>query len=396
MKNIKHSIVWWYWIIGIDLFLLFITTLYPYLPHFHGDRILIYPFNLANENNLAVWWSGVCLFATALLTYEICCNSEDHLKKAWLCLTILLLGLSKDEISSIHERIDGFRNLLPYAICAVALLAYSLTKLFKHANTRKSAIYIFIAFLIFGSVAFQEFLEHLIRWPEWATGIRVGVEEGSELAGVFLLFLGISFQKDSSLKNNMKAIIPNISRMKYVSAFLLLEFIIHSLASFLFPKFFDIYQKKLGNPLTWFPMAVFFILFSASFWRTINPKGTYLKTWSLFSVLFLLFSAGAMYNPIKLIFKLCYIIPVNLQTFLFHASMLATIIFFRWRLSSIVSLKNSIFFVFLMATICLEFFLKDYSWQSFLFGTFVYTIAIFFMFTTEKFAPLKWDALNIK
>jgi hypothetical protein len=43
------------------------------------------------------------------------------------------------------------------------------------------------AFILFGSVAFQEHLEHTVIWPWWAQGIRVGIEEGTELFGVFLL-----------------------------------------------------------------------------------------------------------------------------------------------------------------------------------------------------------------
>lgn len=389
MKNTKCSILWWHWVIGIDLFLLFITTLYPYLPHFHGDRILVYPFNLAHENNIGVWWSGVTLFAAALLAYEICCNSEDHIKKAWLCLAILFLGLSKDEICSIHERIDGFRNLLPYAICAITILTYSLVILFKHDKTKKTALYILIAFLLFGSVAFQEFLEHLFTWPEWAAGIRVGVEEGTELAGIFLLFLGISLQRDTLLQNNLSVIIPNVSRMKYIFIFLSLELVIHSLTTFIFPEFFDIFQEGYGNPLTWFPMAVFFILFSASFWRSRNSKVPNPKIWILLSVLLLLFSAGVIYNPIKLIIKLRYMIPDNLQTVILHTSMLTVMFFFRWKLSHIISAKEVLIYFSLAIALSLEFLVKDYFVQSFLFGAFVYIIGTCFLSTSEKFAPLK-------
>jgi hypothetical protein len=40
-------------------------------------------------------------------------------------------------------------------------------------------------FIIFGSVAFQEYLEFTLKWPWWGQGRRVGIEEGTELLGFF-------------------------------------------------------------------------------------------------------------------------------------------------------------------------------------------------------------------
>ncbi|RJP83247.1 MAG: hypothetical protein C4522_01235 [Desulfobacteraceae bacterium] len=376
MKN--SSIPWWRWIIGIDFFLICQTVLYHYLPHFRGHRILLYPFNLGHENNLAAWWSGVCLFAAALLAYEICCHSEVHLKKAWLCLAILLLGLSKDEICSLHERIDGFRNLLPYAICAVTMLTYSLIKLFKHPETRKSAIYIAFAFLLFGSVAFQEFLEHTVSWPDWMMGIRVGIEEGTELIGIFLLLVGISRQNFFTSINSIQAIIPNLSRMKYISAFLIIEFFIHSVAGFLFPLYFDVYRKGYGNPLLWYPMAVFFMLFSESFWFAMTSDKTKRKVWILFPALFLLFSAGSVYNPFKLIFKLRYIMPDDLQILLFHVSIIFVMIAFCWKFINTFAIKTIIFVLLFSLIIFLEYSANNISWKFFLSGCFAYTTVHFF------------------
>ena len=118
---------WWHFIVAINLFFIVITTANHYLPRFPQRSRIIFPFSLASEMNIAAWWSGICLFTLSFIAYEFFCTKKDGSQKAWISLSLLLLGLSFDEIGSVHERI-GFRSdLLLIGIGCITLLTYSLS-----------------------------------------------------------------------------------------------------------------------------------------------------------------------------------------------------------------------------------------------------------------------------
>ena len=156
-------------------------------------------FTLAEERNLATYWEGWCLLLIAVLAFERFLQgrkTEAYTNQSWLGLSVLAAGLSLDELGSIHEQAPvlfarwGFsgsiKSMLPLAVPGLALLIVTLRRMWSFANHRSFWLTL-SAFVLFGSVAFQEHLEHTIAWPWWAEGIRVGIEEGTELVGTFLL-----------------------------------------------------------------------------------------------------------------------------------------------------------------------------------------------------------------
>jgi hypothetical protein len=157
-------------------------------------------FSLAEEKNLATSWEGWCLLLIAILAFERLLHSKRAsgcARHAWLGLAVLAAGLSFDELASIHERapllfsswgFSGFvSSKIPVAVPALVLLAVTLSGMWRFTNRRFFWLTL-CAFVALGSVAFQEHLEHAITWPWWARGVRFGVEEGTELFGIYLLF----------------------------------------------------------------------------------------------------------------------------------------------------------------------------------------------------------------
>lgn len=310
----RATLSWWQMILGIDLFLVVVTVLTRYSVQFPGRGRLGNHFNLAVEMNGGVWWSGACLLALSLMAYELYCRNEEKTKAAWLVLSVVLAGLSLDEIGSIHERISagvdrGWLDLLPYGVVLVSLVAYAVVALFRSEKTKRSSLYIAAAFFVFGGVALQEHLENIVTWPAWSEGIRTGVEEGSELLGAFLLFWAIIPHRSGNRGNSLRAAIPDPFSMKHLPLVVLIGFVFHSLSSILAPSLIDITEK--GNPLAWYPIAVFFLLFSAAFWKRLDTKEKS-GNWAALALFFLFCSAGFCYTPAKLFRDLGGMVPVNL------------------------------------------------------------------------------------
>jgi hypothetical protein len=193
-----QSVVW-----GINGVFIAVTIVYPYLPdNRRGLGKLLALFSLQFEKNLATYWEAWCLLLIALLALERCLNEgtpAPSARQAWAGVAVLAAALSLDELGSLHERADflfapwGFSGrtaLLPLALPAAALLGWTLGPLARLSDRR--AFWLTLgACAALGSVAAQEHLEHALRWPWWVKGLRFGVEEGTELAGVFLLFAAV-------------------------------------------------------------------------------------------------------------------------------------------------------------------------------------------------------------
>jgi len=182
---------WWTLLVTVDLFLLAFTIANPHIPDFQQKWRLITPFSLHTENNFAVWWSGITLLLAGLLAYQ---RSIEKGKNTivWLILSLVLACLSLDEIGSFHERIGvlkGWNGIFPFAIILISLISYTIIKLFQSSQTSTNAKYLLIATALFFSVAIQEYIEHAYTWEPWMLGIRVGIEEGTELLATFLYYL---------------------------------------------------------------------------------------------------------------------------------------------------------------------------------------------------------------
>jgi hypothetical protein len=116
-------------------------------------------------------------------------------RQAWLGLAVLAASLSFDELGSMHERasflfapwgLSGRHAFLPLALPAFLIVIFTLERMSRFRELRCFWLTLGACVLL-GSVVLQEHLEYSIQWPFWARGIRFGVEEGTELAGIFLL-----------------------------------------------------------------------------------------------------------------------------------------------------------------------------------------------------------------
>lgn len=157
-------------------------------------------FNLAHENNVAAWWSGMLLALAgihALDGFAAHRRNDPRVARGWLLLALVMFILSMDEVASVHERVSSIGEaivgsslvgLAPFGIVLMLMTGYALLLLWSAAEYRGDVVRIVIAFLILGSVAGQEFLEFALKWEGSAVmAMRTGVEEATELLGMLIL-----------------------------------------------------------------------------------------------------------------------------------------------------------------------------------------------------------------
>ena len=275
MKTIlKRAFLTWQRPLAI-IYLIFIvaTTIFPNLPDSRFKWHILFNFTLSAEMNLAAWLSGVSLLMMALLSYELFSVNVDGNKKAWLVLAAVFFGLCLDEIGSLHERIVGdWSSLIPYVTIGFLLLSYAVGPLFFKEDTRKTAVFILIGFSLFGLVALQEIIEHAVDWPDWARGIRVGLEEGTELVGMFFCFSGLVIQRQRYLPStSVDILIPDPARLKYLPVLTGGGLALHFFAVPVVSAWTDIGLR--GNPAVVYPSTIFIIVATAAFWQSQRDKG---------------------------------------------------------------------------------------------------------------------------
>ncbi|MEM9414659.1 MAG: hypothetical protein AAGA29_04170 [Planctomycetota bacterium] len=170
--------------------------------------LYLQPFDLGRESNIAAWfsassllWSGLLMWSSAVLLYA---------RDRWASCAVFVLGaasivLCVDEAGSLHERVDqifptSFDFYLKVLFAALALPAMGCVVVLysRRKMLGQQWVLLLMAYALFGSVFAQEMLEHSVEWPAWALPIRTVVEEGTELAGFFLLLLaGVRLLRNS-------------------------------------------------------------------------------------------------------------------------------------------------------------------------------------------------------
>jgi hypothetical protein len=305
----------WKFVVGIDLFLVFSSFLLIHVydkPHLwrYLWRFLV-PFNLGGEMNISVWWSGITLALAGFIAYEIFCDDASRSRSAWLVLSVILLGLSIDEICSIHERID---KTTLFGSILLLLFAYSFVKLLMDGGTRGSAKLIFTGFLCYGLTVGQEHLEHAITWPHWLLGIRVALEEGTELLGTLLILLGVVPNRKTDLPTSslpsVAPLVPNPSNFKGLRAFLFIGTGLGAAVSLLvFPLLADV--GKQGNPSVWYPSILYLLVSCALFWEAQKTTSSQNAMPYSLSILFLLSSIYCVYPLYKLFPEIEGIVPTR-------------------------------------------------------------------------------------
>jgi hypothetical protein len=182
--------IWFRGAIGFSIFFIFATLIAPL------NSAVFKHFDIGIESNLATLWSGTLLLLTALHAFDGFAahrTTAPAVARAWLIIAMVMAALSLDEVGSFHERVPTFGGhsqwltLLPIAVFFGSMLAYALFVLARSPLYRVSALLIALGFLLFGTVAVQEYIQNNNDWTGYVFRIRTVIEEGTELLGMILI-----------------------------------------------------------------------------------------------------------------------------------------------------------------------------------------------------------------
>jgi hypothetical protein len=259
-------------------------------------------FTLAEEKNLAAYWEGWCFLLVSILAFERFYQADEgaaYERQSWMGLAVLSAGLSLDELGSIHERAPilfgsggfsgGISSNIPLAVPAALVLMLTLRGMWRLGDRRRFRLTL-IAFVAFGSVALQEYLEHAVEWPPWARGLRFAAEEGTELFGIFLLLIMVAPAARLRAKSgSVDCLIPGAKTFMHlrpaavvltVAAFIPLAWLTHYVVD-------DATHK--GIPAAWLPFLSLNLAAMAA-WAYARQGGRYGKHFYMASILALFFS----------------------------------------------------------------------------------------------------------
>jgi len=204
-----------------------------FIAEFGTQSTLIKILRLTSENNAGAWWSGMQLLLFGL----ICLSTSGELsktlgemKRPLIVLGLIGLGLSADEMGSIHERVSLFGKenfgsgklaLLPFAIIGGGAVGYSVLALYRaRASVGNVWLCVCIGFGLFGLVWVQEHIEHAASFtrPD-AKAWRAVIEEGSELLGFSVLLTGsLLLRTRLGLQRSVSsALLPNQFALRFAS-----------------------------------------------------------------------------------------------------------------------------------------------------------------------------------
>jgi len=232
------------------------------------------------------------LLLSAILAFEKSKTSTS----SWIIIAGVLACLSLDEIGSIHERVGifkGWSGVLPFAFIFSGLVIYALINIAKHPKDKFSALYIIIGFTLFATVALQEFIEHKFTWAPWIKGLRVGVEEGTELLGIYFILLAVVKKSSPELNKSCELILPEKNTYARLKIIFLLALAIHVIGCFVMIHYLDPFNR--GNPMNWYPVCMLFCAFLVCLRNGIENK-LLNKIWYTISALCLFSSIAIMSN----------------------------------------------------------------------------------------------------
>jgi hypothetical protein len=309
---------WWAWIALASAAFIYATGsswfswLAPTWPRAYAVLGHIRPWlDLGVENNLGVWWSGALLFLGSMLMFEVAIGAPAEARRPFAILGLLSLGLSLDEVMSIHERLSehwGWSPLVAIGLVAVGLLGWALHALALRLGRRRTTLLVLAGYLCYGSIAIQEAAEHgkLGDWGWWRSG---RLEEGSELLGSLLVLLAAVGERHRARETRLRAVIPRPDRPPRLASLLTTTLILHAVAAvFVIPRLPD--WEWRGNPATWYPAVAHGLAACATFWRAqaSNQKGRRVL-WAMASAIFLLASIGAVFDKVALFPGIDRILP---------------------------------------------------------------------------------------
>ena len=193
--------LWFYGAVAVSALLIVATALYHsgLLPPPIESQLI--RFTLTGENKAGAWWSGMLLALLSLHALDghaLLRRCAPGAAKGWAMIGAVLLFLSADEVGSFHERLASFSDslglgawslILPLGALLATVLGRALVLLWAAGGEQRRKVWpVAIGFLLLGSVAPQELLEHRIEWQtDFARAVRAAIEEGTELTGMLVL-----------------------------------------------------------------------------------------------------------------------------------------------------------------------------------------------------------------
>jgi hypothetical protein len=278
-------------ILSISLLLMVTLLLRQYLAG-TSDAFgaFLFGFDLQDEMNFAVWWMSALLLLCSLSFYEFYSRGTAGHRTPWLLLSLIFLLFSWDELGSLHERYFGFRSgygigtvvLLIVAAAAAGAALYAVPRLIVQRQTRTSGWLLFLAFALYATVPFQEVAGNRLDWPSWAIGLRRALEEGTELAATLLAVSAVAVQRPWA-RGSLRQILPDTRAFVAVRPVLLALLVLHCIVSLLYiPTIGNL--SVHGNPGSWYPVAVYFLLACHALSRTLEwrPGRTGLRALALY------------------------------------------------------------------------------------------------------------------
>ncbi len=322
VKNLskKLAIPWWYWMWGIHILLVGSLYLYMFTPYKTDWFKLMFPtISLGQEENYAVWWSGICLFIASSLFYKIA-SANPTLKSSWKwgVLSLAMLALAFDEIGSLHEvvsKFGGWEALIPFALIFIVGFMAALFVLVRTPGYRIAAVLIFLGIALFASVALLEFVEHNLELTNRQQRRRLLIEEGVELFAMSLIIIAglISMKREGITQRSLSEVIGNTRQLFFhptlVFALFGIQFV--AISGFAVPHA-GMFSE--GNPASVFPIFMYYIL-SMMCIHIGHVQRNYVLWWG-FAGLFLFTSLCQILSVISLILRLQF----NFYYFLYPPS----------------------------------------------------------------------------
>lgn len=262
---------WWLWIIVINMVFITISgaKIHGRIPQWlkpMGSSL-----SLFHEGNYAVWWSGFCLMIAGILFYRLASLPHNTVrdKFMWLVLAVVTLGLSADEVGSVHERVSSFGGwwaLLPFAVLGTLSFGYAIGRMLLDPDRRISALLICASLMIFFTVAGFEYLEHRVRIEYNTARFMLIMEEGMELMATFLLILAaiLQIRKSTGTSISGTTIVVAPESLMWVRYVLFFGLILHLLVCIFWVPYLWLPRgaqgSDRGNPAFWYPMFVFVLV----------------------------------------------------------------------------------------------------------------------------------------
>jgi hypothetical protein len=273
----QHLARLWFAAAAVVSALMVVLTLYR--ASFEADlnpaiHAVLLRFSLTGENNVGALWSGLLMLVVGVHAFDgwkLHKQDRPSLAAGWLSLALIMVIFSLDEIGSLHERVnllsdDTWIELVPFAMVLIALYAHMSIAFLKHQDHQKLWIWITGAFVLFASVALQEYVAHRIPWPDSWKPIRTSAEEGSELVASLLL-LWITMRNSTQLFGGPEIRSgPALDATIDLRVYLLVFGVVAAPALAVFTAALP--DQFRGHPSDWFAAAVFTIsaLLAVRYW----------------------------------------------------------------------------------------------------------------------------------